>query len=131
MILQDSGYGHGSLRRIAFTTSKGGRFEAGAAGFDHQMDLAVLGSYLMGFSGRINPDNFVSSLGVSITPPSYPGLPQISNAVETEVAGNPAAGKTPFDSHSAHVPIRSLGVRWDGDKIRGIGWQCFDNTQFK
>ena len=125
LCVQDSGYGHGSVRRIEFTTSNGGRFAAGAGGFDHETSFSVYGSYLAGFHGMINADNFLSSVGLWISTPTAPVV-HPGAARETAAAGNPQAGTTRFDQHSATSPVRYLAVRADGDKVRGIEWQSFD-----
>src|SRR5262245_56339604 len=123
--VKDSGYGHGSVRRIEFTTSLGGCFSAGPDGFDHETSFSVFGSFLTGFHGGVNADNFLNSLGLWISAPTGPSMAP-GTATESASAGNPQAGQRRFDRHSGTSPIRYVGVRWDGDKVRGIGWQYFD-----
>src|SRR6185503_3222852 len=87
----------------------------------------VYGSYLAGLHGRINADNFISSLGLWISKPETPHI-VVGEPHSTDQAGNPQAGSTPFNQHSATSPIRYLGIRSDGDKVRGLSWTCFDGT---
>jgi hypothetical protein len=68
--LRDSGYGHGSLRSLEFTTSRGGHFAVGPGGFDNQVNLDVKGAALKGFYGIRNPDNFINGLGLWISSPA-------------------------------------------------------------
>ena len=129
--LKDSGYGYRSVRRIEFTTSTGGTFAAGANGFDNEVDLPVGGALLVGFYGSANGDGFLSNLGLWIGPPHY-DLPAIGTPVKAGEGGNPnVGGARPFEWHSTTSMVRYVGVRWDGDKVRGISWQCFDGTTGK
>jgi hypothetical protein len=68
--LRDSGYGHGSLRSLEFTTSRGKHFAAGPGGFDNQVTPNVKGAALKGFYGIRNPDNFINGLGLWISSPA-------------------------------------------------------------
>jgi hypothetical protein len=65
--LSSSGYGYGSLRRMEFTTSKGGRFAAGPQGIDDLVTPPVAGACLVGFRAWVNPDNFINSLALRAT----------------------------------------------------------------
>ena len=75
--LRDSGYGYGSVRQVQFATSTKGTFSAGAAGFDHEVSLAVEGAILVGFHAWVNSDNFINGLALDRPPPAaHPGRPQ-------------------------------------------------------
>lgn len=117
--LKDSGYGYRSVRRIEFTTSTGGRFAAGPNGFDNEVDLPVDGALLVGFYGNANVDGFLNSLGLWVGPPHY-DLPPIGTPVKAGEGGNAKAGARKFEQYSATSMVRYLGVRWDGDKVRGM-----------
>ena len=49
---------------------------------------------------------------------------------KTESIGNANAGTT-FDQKSTTSTVRTIGVRWDGDKVRGIRLELFDGTSWK
>ncbi len=65
--LSSSGYGDGSLRRLAFTTSTGGNFVAGPAGIDDLVSPPVAGACLVGFNAWVNADNFINALAFRVT----------------------------------------------------------------
>ena len=126
--LRDSGYGYRSVREVEFTTSAGFHFASGAGGFDNEVSLAVDGAFLAGFHAWVNPDNFINGLAFEVrrdTPP-----PPVVNRpwFETKAIGNPAAGNTQVQSASNTSTARSLSIRWDGDKVRGIRLELRDGT---
>jgi hypothetical protein len=65
--LSSSGYGNGSLRRIEFTTNKGGHFAAGPQGIDDLITPPVAGARLVGFHAWVNVDNFINALAFEVT----------------------------------------------------------------
>ncbi|HWF10710.1 MAG TPA: Vps62-related protein [Bryobacteraceae bacterium] len=62
-----SGYGYGSLRRLEFTTSKGGKFAAGPAGIDDVLTPPVAGARIAGLHAWVNQDNFINALAFRLT----------------------------------------------------------------
>lgn len=69
VVLRDSGYGYNSLRQIQIETMSGAKFTAGPDGFDNEVRPPVKGTYLVGFHGLVNPDNFMQALGLWVTVP--------------------------------------------------------------
>ncbi|MGZ8786189.1 MAG: hypothetical protein ACXW1Y_11585, partial [Acidimicrobiia bacterium] len=65
--MSSSGYGYGSLRRLEFTTSTGGKFQAGPAGIDDLVSPPVNGARLVGFHAWVNQDNFINALAFDAT----------------------------------------------------------------
>ena len=89
-ILRDSGYGYNSLRQIELETMAGAKFKAGPDGFDNEVRPPVKGSYLVGFHGLVNPDNFMQALGLWITvPPSEIRMTNVMYDVGTITRGTP------------------------------------------
>ena len=62
-----SGYGHGSLRRLEFTTSTGATFTAGPAGIDDLVTAPVMGAQFVGFHAWVNSDNFINAIAFHVT----------------------------------------------------------------
>jgi hypothetical protein len=62
-----SGYGYGSLRRIEFTTNKGGKFVAGPCGIDDLVSPPVAGACFVGFHAWVNADNFINAFAFCCT----------------------------------------------------------------
>ena len=62
-----SGYGYGSLRRVEFTTSKGGKFSAGPSGIDDLVSPPVAGACFVGFHAWMNVDNFINAFAFCCT----------------------------------------------------------------
>lgn len=60
------------------------------------------------------------------TQPTTPSAGQ----VQTETIGNTNAG-TAFNDKSTTSTVRTIGVRWDGDKVRGIRIELYDGTFWK
>src|SRR5262249_523947 len=73
LTLRDSGYGHGSVPQIHFTTSQG-QFEPGQPGFDNEVDPKVDHCVFVGFYGAVNVDNFINSLGFWVQRGGPPNL---------------------------------------------------------
>ena len=65
--LSSSGYGYGSLRRVEFTTSKGGEFVAGPGGIDDLVSPPVAGACFVGFHAWVNVDNFINAFAFCCT----------------------------------------------------------------
>ncbi|MGH9358294.1 MAG: aerolysin family beta-barrel pore-forming toxin [Terriglobia bacterium] len=58
-------------------------------------------------------------------------FPTISTPlVKTPSIGNAKAGSA-FDSQRPGTSVQYLGIRWDGDKVRGIEVRYFDGASFK
>jgi hypothetical protein len=49
---------------------------------------------------------------------------------QTDSIGNANAG-TAFNQKSTTSTVRTVGVRWDGDKVRGIRIELYDGTSWK
>src|ERR1051326_2646193 len=63
-------------------------------------------------------------------PPKASGSPSlIAKTTKTDPIGNPQAGKVAFDNHADGTSVRYFGVRWDGDKVRGLRWEYFDTSK--
>ena len=62
-----SGYDHGSLRRLEFTTSTGATFTAGPAGIDDLVTAPVMGAQFVGFHAWVNPDDFINAIAFHVT----------------------------------------------------------------
>ena len=65
--LSSSGYGYGSLRRVEFTTSKGGKFAAGPSGIDDLVSPPVAGACFVGFHAWVNVDGFINAFAFCCT----------------------------------------------------------------
>jgi hypothetical protein len=90
VILRDSGYGYNSLRQIEIQTMSGAQFKAGPDGFDNEVRPPVKGTYLVGFHGLVNPDNFMQALGLWITvPPSEIRMTNVTYDVGVIQRGSP------------------------------------------
>lgn len=50
---------------------------------------------------------------------------------KTESIGNPDVGGTNFDNYSTTSTVRTIGVRWDKDKVRGVRLELYDGTSWK
>ncbi|WP_051536776.1 fascin domain-containing protein [Nitrosospira briensis] len=125
--LRDSGYGYRSVRQVEFETSTGGHFMAGPAGFDNEVALAVEGTLLAGFHAWVNPDNFINALAFMVH--SDLPTPIVHRPwFETNVIGNSSAGTNETKLESETSVARSISVRWDGDKVRGIQIELRDGS---
>lgn len=59
------------------------------------------------------------------------GYPAISTpVVKTGSIGNAKAGEA-FESKASGTTVQYLGIRWDGDKVRGVEVKYFDGTDFQ
>ena len=65
--LSSSGYGYRSLRRVEFTTSKGGKFVAGPGGIDDLVSPPIVGARFVGFHAWVNADHFINALAFCCT----------------------------------------------------------------
>jgi hypothetical protein len=113
--LYDSGWGYVSIRKIQLATTMGGSISAGPDGYDDllSLDKIIKNQILWGFVAWVNPDNFINGLALCITsPPS--STPSIT---QTAPFGN--TGDTGIYLQLPS-PVTYLGVRWDGDKVRGF-----------
>jgi hypothetical protein len=126
--LRDSGYGYRSLRQVEFVTSTGGKFKAGQPGFDNEASLAVDGTYLVGFHAWVNPDTFINGLDLVVRNDAPPKPVVQRPWFETNSAGNRAAANKEVQSASQTSVARSIAVRWDGDKVRGLRLELRDGT---
>ena len=124
-ILRDSGYGYNSLRQIELETMAGAKFKAGPDGFDNEVRPPVKGSYLVGFHGLVNPDNFMQALGLWITvPPNEIRLTNVSYDVGMITRGTPQqvtikslnadnrAGTTPENFSSTEKVTTKFSRNW-------------------
>jgi hypothetical protein len=115
-----SGYGYGSLRRVEFTTSKGGKFAAGPSGIDDLVSPPVAGACFVGFHAWVNVDNFINAFafcctndapwGVSVFNVS-PWACGYSNGV-VSIDGKPLVHVIDIGADVSHVPgaTRKRGV---------------------
>ncbi len=67
LTLWSSSYGHGSLRRIEFTTNQGGNFAAGELGGDSVVIPQIDSCVFLGMQVWDNADNFVNALAFEIS----------------------------------------------------------------
>ena len=126
--LRDSGYGYRSVRQVQFETSTGGTFKAGPDGFDNEVSLAVEGKFLVGFDAWVNSDNFINALAFVVVEDT-PSKPAVDRPwFETKSVGNPLATNNEVILTSNTSVARFIGVRWDGDKVRGIRVELSDGT---